>query len=120
MVLAATAVAGFLALLLAPLGGVWIWAAILGMSQGGLLAVSLTLIVLRSPDGQVTAQLSSMAQSVGYVLATVGPLLIGLMHTWTGSYQSAGPLFAIIGLAAAICGFGAGRAAHVRATVTAR
>jgi CP family cyanate transporter-like MFS transporter len=118
--LAGAAVAGFLGMLSAPLGGVWYWAVLLGLSQGGLLSVSLTLIVLRSPDGPVTAQLSSMAQSVGYVLATVGPLMVGLMHTWTGNYRSAGPLFVALGIGAALSGFGAGRAAHVRALVTPR
>lgn len=118
--LAATGVAGFLALSMAPPGAIWISSIVLGLSQGGLLSVALTMIVLRSPDGVVTAQLSSMVQSVGYCLATVGPLLIGLLHTWTGNFQLAAPLFALLGLGVAITGFGAGRAAHVHAVVTLR
>ena len=46
----------------APVGTIWIWAARSGMSQGALFAIAMTVIVLRSPDAQVAAHLSSMAQ----------------------------------------------------------
>lgn len=118
--LAVTGTVGFLALYMAPPGAIWISSMVLGLSQGGLLSIALTMIVLRSPDGVVTAELSSMVQSVGYCLATIGPLVMGLLHTWTGNFQLAAPLFALLGLGVAITGFGAGRAAHVHAVVTPR
>lgn len=56
-----------------------------------------------------------MAQGVGYVLAAIGPLLVGLIRDWTGSFDAAAILFVTLGLGAAIMGFGAGRALHVGA-----
>ena len=39
----------------APLGTAWAWAALLGLGQGGLLAVALTIMLLRAPDAGVAA-----------------------------------------------------------------
>ena len=109
------AVAGLLGCLFAPLPTVWFWAAIQGMGQGSLIAVALTVIVLRSPDVHTAARLSSMAQGVGYVLAATGPLLVGLIRDWAGGFAAAGGLFVALGLGAALAGFGAGRNLLVRA-----
>jgi CP family cyanate transporter-like MFS transporter len=49
VVLAAMTVAAMLAMLFAPLAGVWAWAVLLGIAQGGTFALALTMIVLRSP-----------------------------------------------------------------------
>jgi CP family cyanate transporter-like MFS transporter len=92
------------------LSTVWVWAVLQGIGQGGLFAMAMTVIVLRSPDSLVAAQLSGMAQGVGYVLAAFGPLLIGVLHSITGGYAAAGWLFAFLGMATAINGWGAGRA----------
>lgn len=105
--LAAVALAG---MVFAPLSTVWVWAVLQGIGQGGLFAMAMTVIVLRSPDSLVAAQLSGMAQGVGYVLAAFGPLLIGVLHSITGGYAAAGWLFAFLGMATAINGWGAGRA----------
>lgn len=110
-VLAAAALAG---MLYAPLSTVWFWAVLQGIGQGGLFAIAMTVIVLRSPDPMVAAQLSAMAQGVGYVLAAFGPLLVGVLHSITGDYAAAGWLFAFLGLGAAVNGWGAGRAILVK------
>ena len=105
-----------MAMLFGPLWLVWVYAALLGLAQGGLFSVCMTLIVLRSPDSFVAAHLSSMAQTVGYLVASVGPLLIGLLHGATGSFASAAYVYGGLALAAAWFGWGAGRAALVRTT----
>ena len=112
--LAVDAAASLLAALFAPLSLVWLWAPLLGIGQGGLSAAAMMLMVLRSPDARVAAQLSGMAQGVGYVLASGGPLLVGLLHGWTGGFDAAAGLFAALGLGIALSGFGAGRAAQIR------
>jgi CP family cyanate transporter-like MFS transporter len=71
---------------LRPLSTVWLWAALQGIGQGGLIAAAMIVIVLRSRDPQVAAQLSSMAQCVGYLLADIGPLIVGMIRSWTGSF----------------------------------
>jgi CP family cyanate transporter-like MFS transporter len=101
-------------LLFAPLSTVWTWALFQGIGQGGLFAMAMTLIVLRSPDPHVAAHLSGMAQGVGYVLAAAGPLLVGVLHSLTGSYDVAGWLFVALGIGVAVSGWGAGRAILVR------
>ncbi len=111
--LAILAGAALLGLLFAPLSTVWIWAVLQGMGQGGLFAIALTVIVLRSPDSHVAAHLSSMAQCVGYLLAAIGPLLVGLLHSWTGGYNAAAWLFIALTAGAAINGWGAGQTKYV-------
>ena len=64
---------------------------------------------MRSPNMQVTAQLSAMAQGWGYALAAFGPLLVGLLRDGTGSYTSAAALIAALAAAMAWSGWGAGR-----------
>ncbi len=74
-------------LLAAPASGTYVWCALLGLGQGAPLALALGYIVGRSPDSNHTAQLSTMAQSVGYLIASAGPFLMGALHgisgTWT-------------------------------------
>jgi CP family cyanate transporter-like MFS transporter len=112
--LALLAAAALMGLLLAPLSTVWLWAILQGIGQGGLFAIAMTVIVLRSPDPYVAAQLSGMAQGVGYLVAALGPLLVGILHSATGGYGAAGWLFAVIGIGAALSGWGAGRAIFVK------
>jgi len=113
--LALTAASALIGLLFAPVSTVWIWAVLQGIGQGGLFAIAMTVIVLRSPDSHVAAHLSGMAQGVGYVLAALGPLLVGVLHSLTGSFASSGWLFAALGTGAAISGWGAGRTMYVKA-----
>lgn len=59
----------------------------LGIGLGGCFPLVLTFIGLRARDGRQASELSGMAQSVGYILAAIGPLFIGylydLTHNWT-------------------------------------
>ncbi|MGZ9720471.1 CynX/NimT family MFS transporter [Rhizobium miluonense] len=115
VILCAIAVVALLGLLFAPLWTVWFWAVLQGIGQGGLIAVALTVIVLRSPDAHIAAHLSGMAQFVGYLLAAIGPLIVGMIHGWTGSFAWCSVLFVLLGLCAAINGWFAGRAITVNA-----
>ncbi|MFC5991866.1 CynX/NimT family MFS transporter [Limoniibacter endophyticus] len=115
LVLAACAAIGLLGFLFAPLWSVWLWVVVQGIGQGGMIAVAMTMIVLRSPDSHVAAHLSGMAQFIGYLIAAAGPLAVGLLHSLTGTYAASGILFALIGLGIAITGWGAGRNLHVSA-----
>jgi CP family cyanate transporter-like MFS transporter len=64
-----------------------LWVALLGAAQGAAISLALTLMVVRAPDERHAAELSGMAQTVGYLLAALGPLLLGavhdLSHGWT-------------------------------------
>jgi CP family cyanate transporter-like MFS transporter len=113
--LCAFAVVALLGLLFAPLWSVWVWAVLQGIGQGGLIAVAMMAIVLRSRDSHVAAHLSGMAQCVGYLLAAIGPLVVGTIRGLTGSFAWCAVLFVLLGLGAAYNGWKAGRAAHVNA-----
>ncbi|KAB0565631.1 MFS transporter [Pseudomonas palleroniana] len=104
---------GLFGCLYAPLDGLWGWAILLGLGQGGTFSLALTLIVLRSRDAHVAANLSSMAQGIGYTLASMGPFAVGLVHDWTGGWAAVGWIFAALGLGAIAAGVGAGRALYV-------
>lgn len=100
---------GLLGLLFTSLSLIWPWAVLLGIGQGSSIAIALTIIVLRSPDTHVAAQLSSMAQSVGYTLAACGPLLVGPLHSLTGDWRAVGVMFVLLSVGATFAGIGAGR-----------
>ena len=118
--LTALSFAALMGLILAPLATVWLWALLLGCGQGGLFALALSLIVMRSGNAQVTAQLSAMAQGWGYMLAACGPLLTGLLHQWTGSFSSSVWLILLLSAAMAWSGWGAGRNLLVQPAARAR
>ncbi len=112
--LAFLAAAALLGLLFAPRGMLPLLALLQGIGQGGLFAIAMTIIILRSPDPRVAARLSGMSQAIGYVLAAFGPMLVGMLHSATGSYAVTAWLFAGIGIAAMACGWGAGRPLYVK------
>ncbi|WP_033062607.1 CynX/NimT family MFS transporter [Pseudomonas sp. CFII68] len=104
---------GLFGCLYASLDGLWGWAILLGLGQGGSFSLALTLIVLRSRDAHVAANLSSMAQGFGYTLASLGPFAVGVVHDLTGGWNALGWIFGLVGLGAIIAGIGAGRALYV-------
>jgi CP family cyanate transporter-like MFS transporter len=86
ILLAVPLAVGVAGLLLAPTAAPWVWAFSLGLGMGGL-ALALTSIALRAGhDPDVTTGLSAMVQGVGYLLAGVGALGCGLLHSITGSW----------------------------------
>jgi MFS transporter, CP family, cyanate transporter len=99
------ALVGWLGCVAGPLEGLWLWAVLQGLGQGGQFSVALLLIVLRSPDAPTAARLSGMSQGVGYMLASLGPLGLGLSHDLLGDWSAAGPLFTVVTLGAAAAGW---------------
>jgi CP family cyanate transporter-like MFS transporter len=108
-------VAGISGLILAPVGGAWLWAVLLGIAQGGGFGLAMALIVLRSGGAAVASQLSGMAQMVGYFIAAAGPVGFGALHQVTGGWVL--PLALLLGCCAValVAGLGAGRARTLRA-----
>ena len=101
-------VAGFLGCLSLPLGDVWYWAVLMGLGQGGMMSLALTIVVLRSPSAGIAMALSGMAQSVGYGLASTGPLVLGLFHDLAGHWDYSGPAIVSVGILALLFGWFAG------------
>ena len=99
---------------LAPIGVELAAVIVLGFAQSAALGLALTLVALRAPDAEHAAQLSGMAQSVGYVVAAAGPFAVGALHDVTGGWTV--PLVLLIALLAVqgTAGVLAGRDRHVR------
>jgi CP family cyanate transporter-like MFS transporter len=90
---------GLAALLYAPLSGAAAWALILGAGQNAALALAIFFTAARAPHAGAAASLSSLAQAVGYLLASIGPLEVGLLHSATGSWTApVMVLFALCGV----------------------
>jgi len=85
---------GYLGLLWAPGPLGWLSAALLGAGNGAF-PLSVTLIGLRTRRPEVTAQLSALVQSGGYLLAVAGPLLVGVLHQVSGGWRV--PLLVLLG-----------------------
>jgi CP family cyanate transporter-like MFS transporter len=86
---------GYLGLMLAPRQGAWAWAVLIGVGTA-VFPVVLTLIGLRSRTPAGTAALSGFTQSVGYLIAAVGPFGVGLLYDVTGGWTV--PLSALMAL----------------------
>ena len=80
-----------------------LWSVVGGMGQGAALVVALTLISLRGSTPAETVALSGIAQSIGYLLASVGPLAFGALAELTGGQWTA-PLILFTTLAVTQCG----------------
>jgi CP family cyanate transporter-like MFS transporter len=113
-------VAGITVLYLAGYGGLLsggtalvLWTVLIGIAQGASISLALTFFALRARDARQSAELSGMAQSVGYLLAAGGPVLFGLLHDRTHAWTV--PLFTLIGASLLFfaSGLGAGRNRYV-------
>jgi CP family cyanate transporter-like MFS transporter len=91
-------VLGYLGLLVAPSTVTWLWVALIG--AGPLLfPASLTLINLRSRTHEGSVALSGFVQGIGYSIGALGPLLVGILHSATGSWTP--PLILLLATALA-------------------
>lgn len=104
-----------LLLLLSMLGIIFLpdllllWIIISGFSCGSSLVSALTFFGLRTHTHRQASALSSMGQSIGYLLAACGPVVFGAVYGATGSWILPLQLLAAIALAQAIMGLAAGR-----------
>jgi len=70
-----------------PLGSAVAWVLILGAGQNAALSLAIFFTMARAPHPDAAASLSSLAQAMGYLLASAGPLELGLLHSATGSWN---------------------------------
>jgi CP family cyanate transporter-like MFS transporter len=101
--------AGLAGSLWAPLGSAPFWVLVLGVSQGSCLGLAIFFMMARAPDADAAASLSAFSQSVGYLVASVGPLMVGLLHSATGSWNIAVALLLVLCAAELATGLLAGR-----------
>lgn len=77
---------GFVGLLVAPMSATLVWVLLLGLGPS-TFPMALTLINLRTRTAAGSASLSGFTQGVGYSVACIGPVLFGVLHSMTGSWE---------------------------------
>jgi CP family cyanate transporter-like MFS transporter len=87
---------GYVGLMLAPHSLAILWALAIGVATVTFPLI-LTLIGLRARTPEGTAALSAFTQSTGYLIAAVGPFLVGVVHDATGGWTW--PLVLLLALA---------------------
>ena len=85
----------------------------IGLGLSGMFALALSFLSIRARTPMQAAELSGMAQSLGYILAAVGPIFIGYLSDFTNGWTI--PLIAImiVTVLVMLFGFGAGRNKYV-------
>ena len=78
---------GYVGLLVAPAGGAWLWALLVGTGTTTFPLV-LTLIGLRARTAAGTAALSGFTQSVGYLISVLGPFVVGVLYDATSGWTA--------------------------------
>ena len=101
-------VVALLGMIVAP-GAALLWIVILGFGNGPTMILALTFFGLRTRDHRQAAALSLMAQSIGYFIAALGPIIFGLLHDMSHGWTL--PLLAMAAalMVQAAAGWGAGR-----------
>ena len=99
---------GLAGMLFFPTVGLPLWVAFFGLAAA-LFPLALVLLSIRSRTPESAVALSGFVQSIGYAVAAVFPLLIGLLHDLTDSWLI--PLWLLVGVLIAVipAGWVAGR-----------
>lgn len=113
-VLGAIYLAGLVGLLYGgPLLLIVFWIILIGIGQGASIGLVLALFGLRTRSSEQASALSGMAQSIGYLLAAFGPILIGVLYDKTHSWVVPILLFIAVCILMIIAGLNAGRNKYV-------
>lgn len=99
---------GYAGLYLAPAGGAWVWALLLGIANCAF-PLALTMVGMRAKTGAGVAQLSAFAQSTGYLISIPGPLLVGVLYQHSGGWGLPLALMAALMVPQTVVGVLAGR-----------
>jgi CP family cyanate transporter-like MFS transporter len=85
----------YVGLMVAPTSLAVLWAVLAGTGTATFPLI-LTLIGLRARTAEGTATLSALTQSVGYLIAAVGPFVVGTLYAATGGWTV--PLWFLLAL----------------------
>jgi CP family cyanate transporter-like MFS transporter len=104
--------AGYVGMIMLPQFTV-LWVIVSGIALGFCFPLALAFFALRAADAKQAAALSGMAQSVGYGIAALGPVLFGALHDWTHGWIAALWMLVICAGFQGLVGWFAGRKGHV-------
>lgn len=89
----------------------------LGIGNGSAFSLSMMFFTLRTKDGYEAAELSGMAQSFGYLLAALGPVMVGGLQDMTGSWSLPLTLLICVSVLMLIMGIASGKNKHVSGNI---
>ncbi|WP_043634447.1 CynX/NimT family MFS transporter [Nonomuraea candida] len=101
-------VVGFLGLWFAPISTAMVWVVFVALGMGSF-PLALMMLALRTRTPGATAALSAFGQSVGYLIAGAGPLLVGVLRETTGGWALPYTLIFVVLVAQLVTGLYAGR-----------
>lgn len=84
-----------------------------GIGSSANFALSLLFLSIRAPNAEAASQLSGMAQSIGYIIAAFGPIVIGYIFDVTNNWSDAMYVVLLILLVVSFFGFKAGKNKYV-------
>jgi MFS transporter, CP family, cyanate transporter len=90
-------------------GAAPLWMVVLGVGQGGALGLALILPVLRGGSPAAVSSLTAMTLSVGYLGASIGPWLGGVLHDATDAWAATLALLLVVTVLQAVPGLPASR-----------
>lgn len=111
---------GFIGLLYGSTRVIYLWSTIFGLGFGGMFSVAMALLVLRSPTPQVAAAISAMSQGIGYVISAAAPLIVGVLHEYTGDWDAVAAFMVFLMAGALWSGLLAGRAKLIEVPATSQ
>ncbi|MBB6451213.1 CP family cyanate transporter-like MFS transporter [Geomicrobium halophilum] len=85
----------------------------LGNAQGASISLSFILFNLRTQSAEQASQLSGMAQSIGYLLAAVGPIILGWLFDFTNAWTVPLMILTSFILLLAFAGLSAGKDTYI-------
>ncbi|MDT0703323.1 MFS transporter [Mammaliicoccus sciuri] len=112
-------VLGILMLMLQP-NWAFLGIILIGVASGLAFGLVNTFFGLRTENGLTAAKLSGMSQSVGYLFAAIGPLLFGILHDATNSWNTSFGILLVTSIIIMIIGSRAGRNITIEQTLGAR
>ncbi|SFF05925.1 MFS transporter, CP family, cyanate transporter [Actinoplanes philippinensis] len=101
-------IAGWAGLWASPAAAPWLWAILLGIVNAAF-PLALTMIALRGRTPATVVQLSAFAQSIGYLFAIPGPILVGALHDASGGWRVPLALMVALMVPQILAGMAAGR-----------
>lgn len=109
------------ALFLFGFGGIWIGPAslalpsilLIGLGCGTTFSLVVLFFSLRTRTAERSAELSGMAQSLGYLLAAAGPTMFGFIHDQTGGWSVPLAVITALSLLTIVLGYTAGRKGYI-------
>ncbi|MCD3220520.1 MFS transporter [Mammaliicoccus sciuri] len=112
-------VLGILTLMLQP-NWAFLGIILIGIASGLAFGLVNTFFGLRTENGLTAAKLSGMSQSVGYLFAAIGPLLFGILHDATNSWNMSFGILLVTSIIIMIIGSRAGRNITIEQTLGTR